>query len=391
MRMKKLMILAAVAAIAATACTKTFEVEPTPGTAIGFGTWANTLTKTSHAAGSGNTAFTNGETFDVFGFKTINTTDFGVFVGDDVSYNSTTRAWSYAPLRFWDPAATSYTFFAILPSGKLKNETTSDYETTGAFQTIDLEFSDPTALTNDILVADKTLRGKDAGVFPTTDVTLAFNHMASSVDLKVKKDAVLHDAVVKVTALALVNISNKRKFTIEYGTVAPNVNKPIPTWNDAETTGTMGTAGVYTVLDGESSGDDVTVTAETTYNADYSRNEGSSSGDYAGSANLFSDYVLMPQTLEAGNQKIRLSYTIKVGDEVAANTYNNVEIDIRDFFATDAKLNKNTDGSALNDRITAWEYGKHYTYYITIGANAINFTASVNDWDNVTGYHYLVK
>ena len=55
MRMRKLMILAAVAAIAATACTKTFEVEPTPGNAIGFGTWANTLTKASHAAGSGNT------------------------------------------------------------------------------------------------------------------------------------------------------------------------------------------------------------------------------------------------------------------------------------------------------------------------------------------------
>ena len=40
MRMKKLLILAAVAAIAATACTKTFEAKPTAETPIGFGSWA---------------------------------------------------------------------------------------------------------------------------------------------------------------------------------------------------------------------------------------------------------------------------------------------------------------------------------------------------------------
>lgn len=390
MRMKKLMILAAVAAIAATACTRTFEVEPTPGTAIGFGTWANTLTKTSHAAGTGNTAFIDEEKFDVFGFKTIGENSYPVFVGDDVTYASGTQTWSYENLRFWDPAATSYTFFAILPSGKLKDETTvSAYVTAGTFETIDLEFSDPTARTNDILVADKTLREKVAGVFPTSEVALAFNHMASSVDLKVKKDAVLHNATVKVTALDLVNISNKRKFTITYNTdtTDPNFNKPIPAWANATTPGTMGTGGVYSVALPAAG---VTVTGETTYNADYSRNEGSSTDDYTDSATLFSDYVMMPQDLVANTQKIRLSYTIQIGTE-QPNTYSNVEIDIRDFFATDAKLNKDTSGNTLTDNITAWQYGKHYTYYITIGANAISFTASVNPWTEVTGYNYILK
>ena len=60
--MKKLMIFA-VTAIALVACTKIYEKEETPQQEIGFGTWNDVMTKAV------KTAFGNGDTFDIYGFK----------------------------------------------------------------------------------------------------------------------------------------------------------------------------------------------------------------------------------------------------------------------------------------------------------------------------------
>ena len=115
MRMKKLLILAAVAAIAATACTKTFEAKPTAETPIGFGSWANSLTK---ARTPGSSTFAAGDEFEVYGYKTRPDDIFNIFDGDVVSTTDGTN-WTYESLRFWDPRATSYTFFAVSPAGKV--------------------------------------------------------------------------------------------------------------------------------------------------------------------------------------------------------------------------------------------------------------------------------
>ena len=49
-----------------------------------------------------------------------------------------------------------------------------------------------------------------------------------------------------------------------------------------------------------------------------------------------------------------------------------------------------TDNSGT--AITGWEPGKHYIYYITFGANAITFSATINPWvAEVSGYRYLVN
>ncbi len=65
MRMKKVIILAAVA-IAAIACSKTYQVDPSAskGTAIGFNTWAEQLTKTRD---QGSSTFAAGDDFAVYG------------------------------------------------------------------------------------------------------------------------------------------------------------------------------------------------------------------------------------------------------------------------------------------------------------------------------------
>jgi hypothetical protein len=49
------------------------------------------------------------------------------------------------------------------------------------------------------------------------------------------------------------------------------------------------------------------------------------------------------------------------------------------------------DDAQDDTKIGSWEPGKHYTLYITIGAHAITFSATITDWTAVSGYNYLVK
>ena len=372
MRMKKLIILAAVA-IAAVACSRTFDTAPAKEQAIGFGTWAETLTKARGTAND-NTAFQADDVFDVYGFKTVGSTNHVVFNGDDVTatVDGSTVTWDYTPHRFWDPAAASYTFFAVLPANQLA---TAPAET-GLFVSNDITFDDPTDFSNDILIADKKEvagTGASAPYSYTNPVEMQFNHVASSVDLLVKQDATLGNAEVKVTALSLLNISNKGAFTVSgYSTNVPTVS-----WDEADTPTTLGTAGVYAVPETFP----ITVGGKTTYDG----STHAATGTDGTAVTIFSGYVFKPQTLVAGTQKIRISYTIKVGDE-DPNVYTDVEFDINKFQSTDTNDNSGTD-------ITAWAPKTKYIYTITIGAKDIQFAATVKDWETTVndGYHYLLN
>lgn len=372
MRMKKLVVLAA-AAIAAVACTRTFDMAPVNQQAIGFSTWADVMTK-ARANSNDNTAFQSGDVFDIYGFKTVGGTNHVVFDGDDViaTVSGSTVTWDYAPHRFWDPAASSYTFFAVLPAGNLA---TAPAET-GLFVSNDIPFNDPTNFSNDILVADKKVVTGTGTIAPysySNPVEMQFNHVASSVDLLVKQDNTLGDAVVKVTALSLLNIHNSGHFTVsEYATNVPTV-----TWTEASPASKLN-SGEYVVLNASSDTDDVTATGKTTYDSH-------SASNTVTAAPIFQGYVFMPQDITATEQQIKLSYTIQVGTE-APNVYTDIVFDIRDFMTTDTDNNSGT-------RITTWAPKTRYIYTMTIGANAIQFTASVKNWEatDVNGYHYLVN
>lgn len=384
MRMKKQLVLAALVAIAATACTKTFQVQPTSEIPVGFGTWTETLTK-ARGSGPGTTAFQAGDAFDVFGFKTVGSDNHVVFNGDDVTatVSESTVTWDYAPHRYWDPAASSYTFFAVLPAGILAAEESDPYATTGKFTSIDFVFDDPAAMSNDILVADKKV-ASGAGTaapysyafFQTGNyVQMQFNHIASCVDLLVKQDDALGDAVVKVTALSLLNISNTGHFAVSAYDGSTNV--PTVAWTEASPATTLGD-GEYIIISATEPVDHVTVTGKTPYTE---HTAGTTTGTLA---TLFSGYVFMPQTLIENAQQIKISYTIQVGEE-EPNAYTDLIFDIRNFMTTDTDNNSGT-------QITAWERSTKYIYTLTIGANAIKFSATVKDWaDTVNGYHYLVQ
>ena len=89
----------------------------------------------------------------------------------------------------------------------------------------------------------------------------------------------------------------------------------------------------------------------------------------------------MPQTFRTDSniQTVNIAYTLN--GEAISRSFN-------------LKLFDKTDDTGNNDIfIPSWEAGKHYTFYITIDAQAIVFTASITDWvtTNATGYNYLIQ
>lgn len=381
MRMKKLMIFAVVA-LATVACSKSLDNAPVADeTPIGFQTWNNVLTK-SRTSGSTTTSFASDEIFKVYGTKLVSSTPYQVFNGTEIKATvGESVSWDYnnsADIRYWDRAASSYTFYAALPGSmvtayaSLTDDqktaiSSTEYPFNGLFYG-SYTFSDPTSISDDILVAsEKTVTVNNTTV--ATDVALDFNHIASSVSLLAKKDVALQSATVVVTDVKFKNIKKTGNFHVTgYSPFAV-------TWSGQ--TATLGSEGVYTV----SLGGSKTVSAFSSYGDEDPNEVNTTTND---PVSLLSGYVFLPQTLAASDQQILISYTIKVGSE-QANVYTDVPIDLAAFMTLDH--NDNGGGSA----ITSWDFGKHYIYTVTIGAHAITFTASVNNWTDVSGYHYLVN
>ena len=390
MRMKKIMILA-VAAIAMVACTKTYEVVETSQeqSPVGFGTWTDVLTK-ARTNGSTATSFANNEMFKVYGTKLVSSTSYQVFNGTDIKATvSESVSWNYnntADVRYWDRAATSYTFYAALPGsmvtayGSLTDEqktaiTNTEYSFNGLFYG-SFTFDDPTAIGNDVLVAsEKTVTVSDENV--RNAVQLEFNHIASAVDLLAKKDAALASATVTVTGVKFKNIKKAGNFHVSAYSTTPTV-----AWSGQ--TGVLETVASSSIYSASIGGNKV-VAAYSTYGTVDPEDANAVNTTTGDPVSLLSGYVFLPQELVAATQQILLSYTIAVGEE-QPSVYTDVPVDLRAFMTADH--NDNGGGSA----ITSWDPGKHYIYTITIGANAITFTATVNNWsETVNGYNYLTN
>ena len=346
MRITKLLIFAAVAGMAMS-CAHSFEATPTQQAEIGFGTWANTLTKVRT---QGSSTFASGDDFAVYGYKYVESTDTKTTVFDDVDVNYDGSAWSYTPSRFWDQSTDSYTFYAISPTAVGTDATVNPR--TGAITSASITFA---GNNNDILVADKKTVAKASY---GSDVALVFNHIASLVDFKVKKHTNLGNATLAITSFSITNIDNS---------------------------GTFAVSDAYT-----STHPDVTWTA-TTHTGDYDNTEGvtsvalpsnvGTSGDF-----LINNLVAMPQTFrtDANVQTVCIDYTIT--DEAS-----NVSTFSTSF---NLKLFDDVDDTDNEDSIIpGWDAGKHYTFIITINANKIVFTATITDWitTGTTGYNYLVN
>ena len=89
---------------------------------------------------------------------------------------------------------------------------------------------------------------------------------------------------------------------------------------------------------------------------------------------------------------ITISYKITTGEGATKDeiTFTDKSFFFGEFDKTDPDP---TDKANTDPRISAWMPGVHYTYYITINANAITFTASIDSWDttDATGHYYLIN
>lgn len=343
MRMKKLIILAA-AAIAAVACSRTFDTAPAKEQAIGFGTWADQLTK---ARAAGASTFGAGDSFNVEGFKTLSGSPVTVF--NDVTVSTTNGStWTYENTRFWDKNATGYTFFAVSSPN-----TTLTFEANGTIAATAVTFSGEN---NDILLADQV--DVAPANFTNTPVNLNFKHIGSLVDLKVKKSAELNtaNATVAITGITLEGISDEATVAVTgYTTKVPTV-----AWDNLDNADNS----TYGITSGY-----VDCTLPT--------NVGTA-GD-----NLINTLVVIPQEL-TDTKILKISY--KITDAAGnVNTYSNVEVKLNKFDGDDDTEN------GPSDFISSWEAGKHYIYTLTIDANTINFSGTITNWTTVNGYNYLLN
>jgi len=344
--MKNFMILAVVA-LATIACSRTYDINPASEQEIGFSTWTETMTK---ARTQGTSTFASGDDFAVYGYK-VNTSGNDV-VFDDVTVSTTDGStWTYSPKRFWDQSATSYTFYAVSPAATGTAATVN--AETGVISSASITFA---GNDNDILVADKK---EVANADFNNTVALVFNHIASLVDFKVKKHSNLGDAVLAITSFSISDIDATGTFAISDAYTSTH---PVVTWTESAYASYDNTKGVTSVT---------LPTAVTTTGND-----------------LIDDLVVMPQAFrsaansDSNVQTVNIAYTI-TDEDSNVNTFS-TSFELKLFDDVDDEDNADTI-------IESWEAGKHYTFYITINANVIEFSASITDWTAVSGYNYLVQ
>lgn len=411
MRFKHLMILAAVSGMAMS-CINNFEATPTPQAEIGFGTWAETLTKTpvadpTNPRAQGSSYFRSGDGIVVYGSKVISDASV-VFNGVDVVATAeggtpvAATTWDYNNHRFWDTNASSYTFFAVSPKNKLA--TTSTTAIDGAFKTHSLSF---TGAVEDFLVADKVVveKGEGPGYFNSYGtVNLSFNHAAALVDVHVKKASTLADATVEISSISLDNIkqvgtltmgaSNYNK-TISSRTTVPNITRA--NWAAASPGTYLPAQGVIPVYGANGTSAISNENKKTIDATDTNFSTGNSTANTtpAASTILFNNLIVVPQEFVApteeeiaapgsatGAQKISITYSITVAGDT--NTYTSY-LWLSQFDSID-------NGTQAAAYVGSWDPGKHYIFYITIDAHAITFSASISDWEStVRGYNYLVN
>lgn len=364
MRIYKFLIIAAVAFFAA-GCAHTFEATPTEAPAISLGSWAENLTKANRTQGGND--FVATDDFAVYGYKDKTTTaPENVFDGVVVTAAGETGSltWSYSPLRFWDTNYDTYTFYAISPAA-VGTATTAHNVQAGTFTSASIPFA---GNDNDILVADKKVVNKTDGTGNFNNwgkVGLVFNHIATLFDLKIKKATNLQGTgiTVRVKSVELQGLANTGTFSVS---AAYTDNHPQVTWTPSAT-------GNYTNASGVTP---VTIPDSPAYLV-------VTGTDASGANFLINNLIAMPQSLTS--KTIAINYVIEVreGDTLVDSVEHTASIDLAGFDNSDDAANTGT-------KITTWESGKHYTYFITIDAHAIQFEASVTNWTTVNGFYYLV-
>lgn len=395
--MKRYILIAAALVLATVSCSKVYDATPVNhDVPIGFGTWAETLTKAiTDPRTAGASAFGVGDSFAVYGYKDMSDDSDPNTVFDDdaveMTATGTPDTWEYSPLRYWDKNYDKYIFYAISPSS-VGTAATVDPQTGAVSTSGSISFTGKN-VASDVLVADKkTVLKANYG----STVELNFNHVSALVDFKVSKAPNLADATVKVTAFSLSNIENAGTFSVTsayngsvYGSSPTGLN-PIVTWSTGDATGTYGpTDGVNSVALGSG--------LEIDENDAFTNFDGTDNGEPAAAKATFviNNLIVKPQPLTAPTDatdftetkpKLSITYTITTG---SGSSESSTEYTSQIWLSQFDIVNDNAQDDTK--KVGSWATGKHYVFYITLDANPIVFGATITDWTSGNGYYYLVQ
>lgn len=222
--MKKSFLILAMAAIAVSCSnTDSFKDIATQDNAIGFTTYTSKQTRAENSSASDKNSLEAYQTsFEVWGYKNVirsgNATKERVFNAQDVDWNSSSTAWGYTPIRFWDKTASSYEFYAAAPKDLdwvmadggdtyAPTATTTTYKISLPSFALDgkgIAIADEASLPTSVSASAVMPDNKDIMIsedvtnyyaYTSDPVNLHFIHILSRLNVGVKKDAtVLPDA-----------------------------------------------------------------------------------------------------------------------------------------------------------------------------------------------------
>lgn len=375
---KSFLLLATAALFAACASDSVRENIADDQVEIGFSTYiqkpvASKADNSTATALKGLEAYH--QNFVVNGFKTVANDPIQVFEGQEVTAvlgtdGAATGAWTYSPVSYWDKSASAYTFYAAAPADAAWNFADNKYtlEFTVSGSSLDIEErATPDAAANlgddDMMIAtDKTANNTNGNFGGTVEFT--FNHILSRFNIAISTS--ITDGVVTLKSLEVNGLNKSGKFdeTIPDGvTLNAGTTKR---WTELSTPYALAVA----------VNDELTV--KNFAADDDETNDANKQFVYQG--------LVIPQVAEAATialngtdavtsakPYLNIQYSITTGEGATAKSQ-----DYSYFYNLADLFNGDTDADL------SFNEGWQNNLYITIGAAAISFDATVYEWATQT-------
>ncbi|MBR6458250.1 MAG: fimbrillin family protein [Bacteroidales bacterium] len=361
--MKKLFFFAAVAVMAITACSKTEVLNNAQDNIITFQA-ANYLTQTKAVTG---TEFPKTESFGTYAWTAGTTGDY--FMNNvEIKYDATNSRWAPVTAYYW-PKNQTVDFFSYYP-----------YDLTATVPTVtpttvtytDVDF---TANQVDIMYADKAVKFFDNAdeVLDGTSANLVgvptyFRHAGAKVKINVilsydykvaNGDTTKWTVIMKEAYLDSIFTQGSVTLTLSNETATGLVpwNKP--------------TNSVWTPKAGSYNNNSTSELYKISQNYVLTPNEG---------VTIVNDVYMLPQTLVAGQQKLKFKFDVETWRKAATETAFTKILTQTDLLA-ETDLLIETEGSIAG--IYAWEMNKAITYNVYIGpaSKPIYFDPAIAAWE----------
>lgn len=346
--MKKLFFIAAFASAALVGCTKN-EVAPSALQQDEITFLSPVVGAQTKVYGAIDATYDTDESFDVWCVhNTGDITEWGgtaYFSDIKATYNSTLGGWALETKYYW-PATGKLSFVALSPT--LTN--TTSYDKTNGFKVTEWSQGASESAIVDLMYSGETQNQEkssytsgsgdnddNSGAYKYKGVDLDFKHALSYLVFTVKTTAD-YSATTKfrLNAITLSGVYTTGDFT-------QIVTSPNPNWTvDTSDPAKVGTYVAYT-------GGELAFT---------------SSSAVAVPETDKKEMILLPQTLTADQQKIKVDYQIST-----------------DNGTTWIAQTQTVD---LKGTVEKWEMGKKYTYNLSIGMQEIIFDPAVSAWDTAT-------